>query len=256
MGGAGSQWTWGGCGDDVSYGLRFSKAFLDARETDESSQSLMNLHNNRAGRKALADKVKIICKCHGVSGSCTARTCWTSQPELRLVAEYLALSYGRALQVEPVRGRRAMRPLFLKLRRSAPATNARTGPDYPRKPSVRRLVFLIRSPDYCDANERLGASGISGRLCGVQSSSSSSGGVGGGHDTDSRWTKWFQPAATTAATATEVAFPVNDCEAMCCGRPVDERHLVTVGRCHCRFHWCCWVTCETCRDVRTELTCR
>ena len=46
-----SVFRWGGCSADVRYGLRFSRVFLDAREVEENSRSLMNLHNNRAGRK-------------------------------------------------------------------------------------------------------------------------------------------------------------------------------------------------------------
>ena len=46
-----SVFKWGGCSADVRYGLRFSRVFLDAREVEENSRSLMNLHNNRAGRK-------------------------------------------------------------------------------------------------------------------------------------------------------------------------------------------------------------
>jgi len=42
---------WGGCSADVRYGIRFARVFLDAREVDEDSRSLVNLHNNRAGRK-------------------------------------------------------------------------------------------------------------------------------------------------------------------------------------------------------------
>jgi len=46
------SWQWGGCGADIAYGSRFSKVFLDARETDNSStMTLMNLHNNKAGRR-------------------------------------------------------------------------------------------------------------------------------------------------------------------------------------------------------------
>ena len=52
---AASVFRWGGCSADVRYGLRFSRVFLDAREIREGSRSLMNLHNNRAGRKVYSD---------------------------------------------------------------------------------------------------------------------------------------------------------------------------------------------------------
>ena len=44
-------WKWGGCSADIKYGLKFARIFVDAREIQEDSRSLMNLHNNRAGRK-------------------------------------------------------------------------------------------------------------------------------------------------------------------------------------------------------------
>ena len=44
-------WQWGGCSADINYGLKFAKIFVDAREIQDSSLSLMNLHNNRVGRK-------------------------------------------------------------------------------------------------------------------------------------------------------------------------------------------------------------
>lgn len=53
------DWLWGGCGDNLNYGYRFSKEFVDAREREktfakgsvESARLLMNLHNNEAGRR-------------------------------------------------------------------------------------------------------------------------------------------------------------------------------------------------------------
>ena len=44
-------WKWGGCSADIKHGLAFTRIFLDAREVTEDDRALMNLHNNRAGRK-------------------------------------------------------------------------------------------------------------------------------------------------------------------------------------------------------------
>lgn len=65
----GEQWEWGGgstgsgagagagasgvgarCGE-AAYGARFARRFLDARELERDARALMNLHNNRLGRK-------------------------------------------------------------------------------------------------------------------------------------------------------------------------------------------------------------
>lgn len=53
------DWLWGGCGDNLNYGYRFSKEFVDAREREksypktsyENARLLMNVHNNEAGRR-------------------------------------------------------------------------------------------------------------------------------------------------------------------------------------------------------------
>ncbi len=43
---------WGGCSDHVDHAIKFTQVFIDAKERKErDARALMNLHNNRAGRK-------------------------------------------------------------------------------------------------------------------------------------------------------------------------------------------------------------
>lgn len=45
-------YEWGGCSDNVRWGSQFSRMFIDAKEKRiRDSRALMNLHNNRAGRR-------------------------------------------------------------------------------------------------------------------------------------------------------------------------------------------------------------
>jgi len=54
---------WAGCSDNVAYGTAFSKSFVDSRETRakgrDGAKTLMNLHNNNAGRKVSGFQVKL-----------------------------------------------------------------------------------------------------------------------------------------------------------------------------------------------------
>lgn len=46
------QFEWGGCSENTKYGAKFSRKFVDTKEsTTKSATSLMNLWNNEAGRK-------------------------------------------------------------------------------------------------------------------------------------------------------------------------------------------------------------
>nr|XP_043068544.1 protein Wnt-2b isoform X2 [Drosophila bipectinata] len=46
------EWEWGGCSDNVNFGLRHSRVFLDAKQRQRRSDlgTLVKLHNNNAGR--------------------------------------------------------------------------------------------------------------------------------------------------------------------------------------------------------------
>lgn len=46
-----SKWTWGGCSEDVNYGIKQARQFVDPQEDRSTSFGLMNLHNNEAARR-------------------------------------------------------------------------------------------------------------------------------------------------------------------------------------------------------------
>lgn len=41
---------------DIHFGEKFSRDFVDSKEDDDSEEALMNLHNNEAGRRVSNEK--------------------------------------------------------------------------------------------------------------------------------------------------------------------------------------------------------
>ncbi|XP_063897127.1 protein Wnt-5b [Helicoverpa armigera] len=156
-----SDWVWGGCGDNLEYGYKFTEVFVDIRERErkvkrgsrEQGRQLMNRHNNEAGRRAVIAKSRVTCKCHGVSGSCSLITCWQQLATFREIGEFLKDKYEGATEVKV--SRRG------KLRLSNPHYTL---------PTAQDLVYLEESPNYCVKNETLGSHGTTGRECNRTSS--------------------------------------------------------------------------------------
>merc|ERR1711971_175990 len=153
------EWIWGGCGDNIHYGYKFAKNFIDIREREKDlvkrggndhGRQLMNLHNNEAGRRAVIQNMKVTCKCHGVSGSCSLITCWQQLAPFRKVGDHLQDKYGDATRVKTTRSGR------LRVRRKASNIPI---------PTANDLVFLHRSPNYCHHNDTIGSLGTHGRVC-------------------------------------------------------------------------------------------
>lgn len=64
------DFEWGGCSDNIAFGVAVSREFVDTGERGKSLREKMNLHNNEAGRwvSFLSNTVYILlylCVCVG-----------------------------------------------------------------------------------------------------------------------------------------------------------------------------------------------
>ncbi|MED6290689.1 Protein Wnt-2b [Characodon lateralis] len=144
------EFDWGGCSDNVNYGIKFAKAFIDAKErTVRDARALMNLHNNRCGRTAVKRFMNMECKCHGVSGSCTLRTCWMALSDFRKTGDYLRRKYNGAVEVTM----------------NQDGTGFAVANKAFRKATKNDLVYFENSPDYCLQDKAAGSLGTAGRVC-------------------------------------------------------------------------------------------
>ncbi|XP_019868335.1 protein Wnt-2 isoform X2 [Aethina tumida] len=214
-------WKWGGCSVDINYGVRFARKFLDAREFEGDERSLMNLHNNKAGRKAVKLNLFTECKCHGVSGSCTMKTCWKTLPTFRQVGDSLMKKYYRARPVAATPAQPGPRGLDMPKRSKRIHLVLKKGRVPVKKlPKKSELVFLQMSPNYCERDIASGSLGTVGRACNRTSKG------------------------------------IDGCDLMCCGRGYNTHQYTKTWQCRCEFHWCCEVTCDTCSERTEEYTCK
>lgn len=165
------------------------------------------------------------CKCHGMSGSCTVKTCWMRLPSFRSVGDALKDRFDGASRVmlhnsdgDAVAQRNDAAPARI-LRRDRYRFQLRPhNPDH-KTPGAKDLVYLEPSPGFCDRNPRLGISGTHGRAC------------------------------------NDTSIGVDGCDLMCCGRGYRTDTVFALERCNCTFHWCCEVKCKLCRTEKVVHTC-
>ena len=91
-----------------------------------------------------------VCKCHGLSGSCTLKTCWKKMPVFHNVGTRLKDHFDGAVKVT--------------------GTNDGEGGLIPANPSHKRfdnedLIYTEQSPNFCKPNRKYGSIGTKGREC-------------------------------------------------------------------------------------------
>lgn len=99
------------------------------------------------------------CKCHGMSGSCTVRTCWMRLPSFRMVGDFLKDRFDGASRVVYANKGSNRASHRADPRHLEPENAAH------KLPSVRDLVYFEKSPNFCSYNGKTGTHGTSGRTC-------------------------------------------------------------------------------------------
>ncbi|XP_066961531.1 protein Wnt-1-like [Macrobrachium rosenbergii] len=225
---SGLDWEWGGCSDNIEFGHKFSRLFVDAGENRRDPRFPVNLHNNEVGRLHVKDQMRKECKCHGMSGSCTVKTCWWRLPYFRRVSDALKDRFDGASRVLLKNAGNARAPNDRRRNRRRKNRKKKKKKYYKllkpynqdhKPPTKKDLVYLEDSPDFCVRNRKLGIRGTSGREC------------------------------------NKTSIGVDGCDLMCCGREFHTRVVEVQERCSCTFQWCCEVKCKTCKYMKTIHIC-
>ncbi|KAI6214468.1 Protein Wnt-4 [Aphelenchoides besseyi] len=179
------------------------RRFIDTAEKRRlDGRALMNLHNNRVGRKVLASNLRKQCKCHGwilcnenvlENSSITRRLRFSTQTKIL-----------ESTTIMPEKSELVLKSGNVRAERSA------------LEASKAELVFLEKSPDFCDIHPKRGLPGTSGREC----------------------------------------FSEEQCHDLCCGRGWNVEHHWQNEPCRCKFEWCCEVKCQTCTKLVQRRFCR
>uniref|UniRef100_A0A8D8Z5G8 Protein Wnt n=1 Tax=Cacopsylla melanoneura TaxID=428564 RepID=A0A8D8Z5G8_9HEMI len=96
----------------------------------------------------------------------------------------------------------------------------RSGRSTMQRPRRAELVYLEPSPNYCERDLNLGSLGTVGRHCNRTSRG------------------------------------MDGCDLMCCGRGYNTHQISRAWQCRCKFHWCCYVQCDTCSERIEVYTCK
>ncbi|CAK8673926.1 unnamed protein product [Clavelina lepadiformis] len=256
-------WLWGGCGDNVKYAARFVRNFLESRSDSLDLRAQVDKHNSDLGIRIVKSNVKPKCKCHGVSGSCTTKTCWNRLKSFYEIGKKLKRAYNKAVQVESINNSNGSSRL-IRLRRSG---NRRQ--KFITKQSGRHITSPQTtsrgrtSPSSTRRNARLSA--LNSNTNPHRPPPSLQKAIADNRDELPRKKElvylesspaYCKRSRISLGTKGRTCDSRNNCQKVCCGRGYTTHVQIIKKSCECEVKWCCDLQCKTCTERKMIHTCK
>lgn len=174
----------------------------------------------QVGISAITSAMTDRCKCHGVSGSCSMKTCWRRLGDFNTTAALLRTKYHLAIRKIPINNKTT--------RRSAPGI-------------FRPRVRLCRL-----SSKRKSETAIHNEYCHHQ-------------ETVYDQLYYFETSPTfCSVTRGRRCLHPDNCATLCCGRGYTTKVIKTLEKCRCRFTngRCCQVVCDYCEKYEDRYYCK
>nr|CAI5835353.1 unnamed protein product [Callosobruchus analis] len=91
-------WRWGGCGDNTKFAKRMTSKFFQLKKRGDKTQNILK-YSSEVGVKTVIRSEQKVCKCHGLSGSCTYRICFKRLQPFAVITEHLKSRYHSAERI-------------------------------------------------------------------------------------------------------------------------------------------------------------
>ncbi|NXE68554.1 WNT11 protein, partial [Calcarius ornatus] len=199
----GPGYRWGGCADNLNYGLimgsKFSDAPMKMKKSGSQANKLMHLHNSEVGRQ-----------------------CW-SCGEVQCLYQ---LAEGAGFSKIALKSFGLLKTVAVCIQQQLP----------PAIPAGRREDFFsflnCYASDYSHIWHKLLLTAC------IQ------------------WRDNIYHHFPSSRQCNKTSNGSDSCDLMCCGRGYNPYMDKVVERCHCKYHWCCYVTCKKCERTVERYVCK
>ncbi|XP_029783062.1 proto-oncogene Wnt-3 isoform X1 [Suricata suricatta] len=219
----GEGWKWGGCSEDADFGVLVSREFADARENRPDARSAMNKHNNEAGRTGhISSGVWRPVEQTILDHMHLKCKCHGLSGSCEVKTCWWAQPDFRAIGDFLKDKYDSASEMVVEKHRESRGWVETLRAKYAlfKPPTERDLVYYENSPNFCEPNPETGSFGTRDRTCNVTSHG------------------------------------IDGCDLLCCGRGHNTRTEKRKEKCHCIFHWCCYVSCQECIRIYDVHTCK